>query len=112
MTSSLVSIEQYQRRNNDKKISLVNMTKTINCDKIKIKPYLNYIFNKNIIRRNKNKEKNIISQILFSIVKINREKIEDKLELKFHKPSNINIFTLLELSKKSNYKYKNSKVMF
>ena len=110
MTSSLVSIEQYQRRNKDKKIPLVNIAKTINYDKLRLKPYSNYILDKNIIKRNKNisKEKNIFSQILFSIVKLNREKSEDKFEFKLHKPSNINIFTMIELNKKKDCKYKNS----
>ena len=104
ISSSLVSIERFQRKRNDNKLN------NINFNKLRTKQYENNLYilnNNNLFSRNKklvNKEKNIFSQILFSILNNNREKIENKYEFKLHKPSNINIFTLMELYKKKKIK--------
>ena len=104
ISSSLVSIERFQRKRNDNKLN------NINFNKLRTKQYENNLYilnNNNLFSRNKklvNKEKNIFSQILFSILNNNREKIENKFEFKLHKPSNINIFTLMELYKKKKIK--------
>ena len=104
ISSSLVSIERFHIKRNN------NMLNNDNFNKIGTKQYENNLFilnSNNLFSRNKklvNKEKNIFSQILFSILNNNREKIENKFEFKLHKPSNINIFTLMELYKKKKIK--------
>ena len=98
ISSSLVNIEQYTKRKN-KKINIPNIVRRFNFNNKES----NYLLNNSLINRSKNntKGKNIFSQILFSILNNNRDKIENKFQFKLHKPSNINISTLLEMNKKN-----------
>ena len=98
ISSSLISIEQYKKRNNQK-IDFPKVSNGFNFNK----KQTNFLLNNSLINLSKNirKEKNIFSQILFYILNNNRDKIENKFEFKLHKPCNINISTLVEMSKKN-----------
>ena len=106
ISSSLVSIEQFKTKRNGNIVNDINYN-----NKLRIIPYDNYLLDKNNFfsgRRNfLCKEKNIFSQIIFSILNNNRDKIENKFEFKLHKPSNINISTMLELTKRNKIKSTN-----
>ena len=105
LTSSLISIEHYQRKYPRKKVDLSSLIKTISCEKFKSrKPenfYIHKTLNTNKSDRNKLKPYNIFPQIVSSILKVNEDKNENVYSFKIHKPSNINVFTMLELNKKS-----------
>ena len=104
-SSKLVNIEQYRRKSKEKKMDLINKLKIMNYYKILSKNQKNFFINmNNIINMNKSdrsklKYNNGLSQIIFSILKNNRDNFENKFEFKLHKPSKINLSTMLELNK-------------
>lgn len=111
-SSKLVNIEQYKRKSKEKKMDLSNKLKIMNYYKILSKNQkncfinMNNIINKNKSDRSKLKYNNGLSQIIFSILKNNRDNFENKFEFKLRKPSKINLSTMLELNKNNFHKNK------
>lgn len=112
LTNSIKNYHNSQKimtyKNNSLKKEMSNYFQKTNYDKSIAKINLNY--NNNKINKMKNGYIDSLSQIIFSIMKSNRDKNENEMKLKLHKHSNINISTMLELSKTNFHKHKTNNI--
>ena len=101
-------IKRYNNKSLKKDIS--NIFQKTNYDNLIAKNHLNYNNNNNNSNKINNGNADSFSKILFSIIKSNRDKIENEFNFKIHKHSNINISTMIELNKTNFRKNKNNNI--
>ena len=99
------SPEIIRYKNNSLKKEISNRFQKTNYGKSIAKIHLNYNNNRNNIS---NGNIDSFSQIIFSIIKRNRDKNENEFKFKLYKHSNINISTMQELTKTNFVKHKNN----
>ena len=103
------SQEIIRYKNKSLKKEIPNIFQKTNYDNLIIKKHLNYNNNNNSNKIN-NRNVDSFSKIIFSIIKSNRDKIENEFNFKIYKHSNINISTMIELNKTNFHKNKNNNI--
>lgn len=113
LKKSIKSYNNSPKRIRYKNNSLEKQKSNIIQETDNVKPiakiYLNYN-NNNMINKMRNGYTDSFSHVIFSIIKNNRDKNEKELKSQLHKHSNINISTMLELSKTNFHKNKRNDI--